>query len=161
MNDPVTRIPPTTMGYVHTIPEYWIHDHPTDPTAEDISILYEYDSDKGNAGQAFTKDGRPHRYYFGYINKCFPVWDKSWRRDLGLSLSNSSPSVEQHLQGLEWDILRPYINTSMVTMHTVRDPNDEPCTEIVFPPGSVSETAAEAVYGPAASNGTSLVPLHR
>ena len=85
MNDPVPRYPPHIFGYVHTSPEYWIHDDPLNPDTHDISVIYGYNSGEGNAGQGYQVNEAAHKRYFGDIASCLKGnHDPSpWRRDLG------------------------------------------------------------------------------
>lgn len=71
-NDPVPRVPPTIMGFVHLGQEYWITT-PNDvvPTANDIQRLDGSYNRNGNTGQK-TLNVDAHLYYFGPICSCTP-----------------------------------------------------------------------------------------
>ena len=134
------------------------------PSRNDISVVSGYYSEKGNTGQLFRLNIDPHSKYFGPIVKCNRVaQDNSpWRRDSDplSTLDSAVSSVRHYPLGLAWDILRPHVNTSILTTKNADNPNDELKMGIVFPPGSVSDVAAEAVYGPAGTSGNLTVPLH-
>lgn len=73
MQDPVPRVPPTSLRYQHTSPEYWIHSNPDDPGPEDVNVLSGYYNPKGVDQFGIGNDGwndEYHRHYFGYIAGC-------------------------------------------------------------------------------------------
>lgn len=72
IDDPVPRLPPLFLDFVHVSPEYWITT-PNDvvPTANDIQRLDGNVNKKGNTGQ-IALDINAHFYYFGPISSCTP-----------------------------------------------------------------------------------------
>lgn len=71
-DDPVPRLPPLFLGYVHIGSEYWITT-PNDvvPAASDITRLDGNINKNGNTGQ-IALDVNAHFYYFGDISGCSP-----------------------------------------------------------------------------------------
>ena len=49
-DDTIPRLPPSTFGYVHISPEYWISRNGNNPKPEDIDVLTGQFNDDGNAG---------------------------------------------------------------------------------------------------------------
>lgn len=71
-NDPVPRLPPSSLGFVHLGQEYWITTpNNVVPTANDIQRLDGSFNRGGNTGQA-TVNVDAHLYYFGPISSCTP-----------------------------------------------------------------------------------------
>lgn len=71
-DDPVPRLPPLFLGFVHISPEYWIT-APTNvpPTPADITRLDGSVNLKGNTGQV-ALDTDAHGWYFGAVSSCSP-----------------------------------------------------------------------------------------
>ncbi len=66
-DDVVPRLPWTSLGFMHTSPEFFIERNADDPRPEDITVLTGYFNSHGNSGQdAF--DLKYHRNYFGAIS---------------------------------------------------------------------------------------------
>lgn len=72
IDDPVPKLPPLFLQYVHISPEYWITT-PNDvvPTANAIQRLDGDINKNGNTGQV-ALDVAAHLYYFGPISSCSP-----------------------------------------------------------------------------------------
>lgn len=73
--DPIPRLPFTSLGYQHTSPEFWIHSNPEDPGPDDVNVLGGYFNPKGvnqfdMSHGGFSMDD--HRHYFGFISGCDP-----------------------------------------------------------------------------------------
>ena len=70
LDDPVPRLPPMLLGYVHTSPEYWINKPTNDPVeASDIDEFTGYTETQGNAGTTGL-DIDAHLWYFNAISAC-------------------------------------------------------------------------------------------
>ena len=69
MHDLIPRLPPVHGHYWHTQPEYWISNHPDNPTPEDITVLTGYNNKHGDRHSHSLKI-EPHRHYFGLIRSC-------------------------------------------------------------------------------------------
>lgn len=76
MSDPIPREPGHVLGYQHTSPEFWIHDHPQNPGPNDIKVVTGFYNKHGNSGKHGFKISR-HREYFGPISKCSTEVDDS------------------------------------------------------------------------------------
>lgn len=76
MSDPIPREPGHVLGYKHTSPEFWIHDHPENPGPNDIKIVTGFYNKHGNSGKHWFHISR-HREYFGPITKCRTDLDNS------------------------------------------------------------------------------------
>ena len=71
-DDPVPRLPPLFLGFVHISPEYWIKTaNGVVPMANDIQRLDGNINKNGNTGQ-IALDVDAHLYYFGPISSCSP-----------------------------------------------------------------------------------------
>ncbi|KAK4691188.1 hypothetical protein P7C71_g5762, partial [Lecanoromycetidae sp. Uapishka_2] len=74
-DDPVPRLPPISLGFVHISPEYYI-DAPTNiaPTAENITVFSGNINRNGNTPQnaLFGTDLDAHLWYFNGISNCAP-----------------------------------------------------------------------------------------
>ncbi|KAI9878507.1 MAG: hypothetical protein M1830_000688 [Pleopsidium flavum] len=68
-DDPVPRLPDTSLGYRHTFPEYWISRGNVDIGASDVIVFPDGDDPRGNAGTTGADVGA-HAYYFGPIEVC-------------------------------------------------------------------------------------------
>ena len=70
--DPVPRLPPLLLGFVHISPEYWIT-APTNvvPTPADITRFDGSINLRGNSGQT-RFDTEAHGWYFGDVSSCYP-----------------------------------------------------------------------------------------
>lgn len=69
-NDPIPRLPPLTMGYVHITPEYYINKADTRGIKpKDIKIYEGSINLRGNAAWLVTDIGA-HLFYFGSITEC-------------------------------------------------------------------------------------------
>ena len=71
-DDPVPRLPPRALGFVHVSPEYYI-DTVTGvvPTADDIAVLTGNVNLAGNTGNDRNKtDTEAHGWYFGRVGAC-------------------------------------------------------------------------------------------
>ena len=71
-DDPVPRLPPRSVGYVHISPEYYI-DTLTGvvPTLDDINMLTGNVNMSGNTGNDKDKtDTKAHGWYFGQVSAC-------------------------------------------------------------------------------------------
>ena len=85
-DDPVPRLPPRSLGFVHVSPEYYI---PTltgvEPTSQDVSVFEGNVNLNGNTGNDKDKtDTEAHGWYFAEVAACGPVgfeWKKE-RRDV-------------------------------------------------------------------------------
>lgn len=84
-DDPVPRLPPRALGYVHISPEYYI-DTVTGvvPTAEDITVLSGDVNLLGNTGNDRNRtDVAAHSWYFNRVSACSPKgFEFRKRRDL-------------------------------------------------------------------------------
>lgn len=71
-DDPIARLPLTSLGYMHTSPEYFIARNPNDPKPEDVTVLTGYYNSHGDSGQdpSIFKDLNNHRHYFGRLPGC-------------------------------------------------------------------------------------------
>lgn len=69
-DDEVPKLPPTTAGFSHSSPEYWITsgDNVT-VTTTDIQVIQGVDSTNGNAGTT-TSSTSAHNWYLEYIDEC-------------------------------------------------------------------------------------------
>ena len=76
MSDPVPRQPGHILGYWHTSPEYWIHNHPQNPGPDDITVITGFYNKHGNSGEHGLNVAR-HREYFGPITSCSTEDDES------------------------------------------------------------------------------------
>jgi len=79
-DDPVPRMPPLFLGFVHISPEYFI-DKGNDivPTANDIKQLSGDVNMLGNTGEPFKLDIAAHLWYFGKISGCSPHDGIQWK----------------------------------------------------------------------------------
>ncbi len=79
-DDPVPRLPPLLLGFVHISPEYFI-DKGNDivPTANDITQLNGDINMLGNTGEPFNFDIAAHLWYFGKISGCNPHNGVQWK----------------------------------------------------------------------------------
>lgn len=69
-NDIVPRLPPTSFGFSHASPEYWITSgNDVTVTTSDVEEISGIDSKAGNAGQAIT-EVEPHNWYIVNIDGC-------------------------------------------------------------------------------------------
>lgn len=76
MSDPVPREPGHILGYEHTSPEFWIHDHPQHPGPNDIKFVTGFYNEDGNSGERGFNISR-HNEYFGPISKCWTDGESS------------------------------------------------------------------------------------
>lgn len=102
IDDPVPRLPPLFLGFVHISPEYWITTpNNVVPTPKDIQRLDGNINKNGNTGQ-IALDVNAHYYYFGPISSCTPNGgievkrSEPARRDksCGTGPSSGDPSIE-------------------------------------------------------------------
>ena len=72
VDDPVPRLPPTNLGYVHVSPEYYISSGiGVTPTPADITEFIPSDDLRGNAGNnPFALTVNAHGWYFNKIGAC-------------------------------------------------------------------------------------------
>lgn len=79
-DDPVPKMPPLFLDYVHISPEYYI-DKGNDivPTANDIKELNGDINMNGNTGQPLSFDMAAHLWYFGKISACNPHNGIQWK----------------------------------------------------------------------------------
>ena len=79
-DDPVPKMPPLLLDYVHISPEYYI-DKGNDivPTASDINELNGDINMNGNTGQPLSFDIAAHLWYFGKISACNPDNGIQWK----------------------------------------------------------------------------------
>jgi len=71
-DDPVPRLPPILLDFVHISPEYWITTgNGVAVTADDIEVL---DGDINLSGNTGTDglDTQAHRWYFRNVTQCYP-----------------------------------------------------------------------------------------
>ncbi|CAG8405687.1 unnamed protein product [Penicillium salamii] len=69
-NDIVPRLPPTSFGFSHPSPEYWVTSGNTDTiTTSDVEIVEGIDSKSGNRGELIP-GVTAHLWYFGNIGQC-------------------------------------------------------------------------------------------
>ncbi|CAI7615285.1 unnamed protein product [Penicillium manginii] len=69
-NDIVPRLPPTSFGFSHASPEYWITSgNDVTVTTSDVVEVSGIDSTAGNAGEA-TPEVEPHNWYIVNIDGC-------------------------------------------------------------------------------------------
>lgn len=84
LNDPVPRLPPEILGFVHVSPEYYISSANYVPvTTADVTEFVGDDETQGNAGQD-SIDVTAHRWYFNNISDCYPGGFELRRRDVVL-----------------------------------------------------------------------------
>jgi hypothetical protein len=71
-NDPVPRLPPVLLNFVHISPEYYISSGNGVPvTANDITVLTGNVNLSGNSGNnPLQLDTSAHLWYFGNISSC-------------------------------------------------------------------------------------------
>lgn len=70
LDDPVPKLPPTTLDYAHIKPEYWITSATgVTPTTSDITLITNVDSTAGNEGTGGL-DIDAHDWYFNNVSAC-------------------------------------------------------------------------------------------
>ena len=70
-DDPVPKMPPLFLDYVHISPEYFIDKgNGIVPTATDIKQLSGDVNNLGNTGEPFKLDLAAHLWYFGKVDEC-------------------------------------------------------------------------------------------
>jgi hypothetical protein len=70
VDDPITREPPTLLGYVHVSPEYWLKTNPENPGPSDIDVVIGFNNNAGNAGTTGRNGDSHTKKYFGPIARC-------------------------------------------------------------------------------------------
>ena len=70
LNDIVPRLPPTSFGFSHSSPEYWITSgDDVTVTTSDIEVIEGIDSTAGNAGE-LIESVAAHEWYIIDIDGC-------------------------------------------------------------------------------------------
>ncbi|KAI9761622.1 MAG: hypothetical protein M1840_001738 [Geoglossum simile] len=68
-NDPVPLLPPPSLGFAHTAPEYWISSGNNDPVVPDV--VHYFPRGRGTSEiDLLTVDTDDHLWYFGEITAC-------------------------------------------------------------------------------------------
>ncbi|CAG8109710.1 unnamed protein product [Penicillium olsonii] len=69
-NDIVPRLPPTSFGFSHPSPEYWVTSgNSGTPTTSDVTVVEGIDSKSGNRGELLPSVSA-HLWYFGDMSGC-------------------------------------------------------------------------------------------
>ncbi|KAJ5344606.1 hypothetical protein N7452_002610 [Penicillium brevicompactum] len=69
-DDIVPKLPPSSWGFSHPSPEYWItSDNEATVTSSDVDVIEGVGSKAGNAG-TLNPDVEAHNWYFGHIDGC-------------------------------------------------------------------------------------------
>ena len=67
--DPIPRVPSRGIGYVHTLPEYFMDWQPRRPVVTDFKVIYELESKLGSIGtDMIDKEVKKHSLYFGNMS---------------------------------------------------------------------------------------------
>jgi hypothetical protein len=85
--DPVPKLPPIMLGYLHTSPEYSINAIPRNPEPNSFTVLQGYYNQYGNTGRQLMLCPNAHRFYFGDVTKC------------AMTPNLLEPEMHQHYQG--------------------------------------------------------------
>lgn len=98
-SDPVSRLPPITLGYRHTTPEYWFNGGNSDFVdygADDIDVCDGISSVRCNGG-TFGLDITAHLYILSDVSACNPK-GKPARRQGGMSDEEIEEMVNEWVQ---------------------------------------------------------------
>ncbi|KAI1772836.1 alpha/beta-hydrolase [Hypoxylon cercidicola] len=93
LDDPVPRLPPISIGYRHTSPEYWLSDgksNTTDYTAADVQVCDGFANVDCNAGTSGL-DTDAHVYYFEHISGCGAEGISLRARDVTKDMATKEP----------------------------------------------------------------------
>lgn len=146
-------MPPYFTGYRHTSPEYWIHSEPDHTVAADIRVLTGYYNSNGNSGTHWFK-AKSHRHYFGLISGCKARKEPNKQaRSYNSTMTGNAPYLLTGPHGFSYELIKPYVNATMLTLEEEHDETSLKRLHVTFPPGSVSEMAAEAIHGPVERQG--------